>query len=73
MADGQGSVSISPSGGRVVRCPHGCLCFVDSVDVDKVSLIGHEHAGSLLIVGGTHLNEWWQLIGKRKISIQPTG
>ncbi len=52
MADGQGSVSISPSGSRLVGCPHGCLCFVDSVDVDQVSLIGHEHAGSLLIVGG---------------------
>jgi len=53
MEDGQGSVSISPSGGRVVGGPHGYLCFVDRVDVDQVTLIGHDHAGSLLAGGRT--------------------
>ena len=33
MADGQSSVPVSPSGGRVVGCPHGYLCFVDAVDL----------------------------------------
>jgi hypothetical protein len=72
MEDGQGSVSISPSGGRVVGGPHGYLCFVDRVDVDQVTLIGHDHAGSLL-AGGAHLSEWWQLNGKPEINIQPIG
>ena len=34
MADGQGSVSVSPSGGRVVGCPHSYLYFVDGVELD---------------------------------------
>ena len=33
MEDGQSSVPVSPSGGRVVGCPHGYLCFVDAVDL----------------------------------------
>ena len=33
MADGQSSVPVSPSGGRVVGYPHGYLCFVDAVDL----------------------------------------